>query len=57
MKISEASSTSGIQDSLRSPGGKREPHSSPGFFRSQESVSSALASFKSVVSKPSVNKP
>src|SRR5262245_2917021 len=32
MKISEASSTSDIRDSMRSPGGKREPPSSPVFF-------------------------
>jgi putative transposase len=34
MKNSERSSTNGIRDSMRSPRGKREPHSSPTFFRS-----------------------
>jgi len=32
MRNSEISSTNGIRDSMRSPSGKREPHSSPDFF-------------------------
>jgi hypothetical protein len=49
MKISEASSRSGIRDSMRSPKVRREPHSSPGFFRSpdQEALVS-LEAFKAV---------
>jgi hypothetical protein len=35
MKSSERSSTNGIRDSMRSPMAKREPHSSPVFFRSR----------------------
>src|SRR5215813_7774835 len=39
MKISEASSRSGIRDSMRSPRIRREPHNSPGFFRSPSAAS------------------
>src|SRR5687767_2856855 len=34
MRNSERSSTNGIRDSMRNPRIKREPHSSPTFFRS-----------------------